>query len=211
VKPLHLIGAGGHARVVFDVVRSISPERIVEWHDDEWQRISLREPVDAVSSLDALWSASLPVECFVAVGNADSRLTLLERLVRHGHSAATLVHRNATVSPNATCAHGCVVMAGAVVQTSAVLEVGVIVNTAASVDHDCRIGEGVHIAPGAHLAGDVCVGARTWIGVGAVVREGTRIGAGVTVGAGAVVVKDIPDGLTVVGNPARVAGTQRRD
>ena len=205
MKPLHLIGAGGHARVVFDVVQSMSPGRMIEWHDDEWQRIGLKPPIDAVSSLDALWNTSDPLECFVAVGNADSRLRLLDRLARQGHSVAMLVHRSATVSPNAACALGCVVMAGAVVQTSAVLAAGVIVNTGSSVDHDCYLHEGVHIAPGAHLAGDVRVGARTWIGVGAVVREGTRIGAGVTVGAGAVVVKDIPDGLTVVGNPARVA------
>jgi acetyltransferase-like isoleucine patch superfamily enzyme len=42
------------------------------------------------------------------------------------------------------------------------------------------------------------------IGSGATILGGVRIGAGATVGAGAVVVKDVPAGATVVGNPARV-------
>jgi acetyltransferase-like isoleucine patch superfamily enzyme len=47
------------------------------------------------------------------------------------------------------------------------------------------------------------VGDRAWIGAAAVVIPNIRIGAGATVGAGAVVVTDVPDGVTVVGNPAR--------
>jgi len=42
------------------------------------------------------------------------------------------------------------------------------------------------------------------IGGGAVILPGIRIGAGATVGAGAVVTKDVPTGVTVVGNPASI-------
>jgi len=42
------------------------------------------------------------------------------------------------------------------------------------------------------------------IGAGAVLLPGLRIGIGATVGAGAVVTRDVPDGATVVGNPARI-------
>ena len=62
----------------------------------------------------------------------------------------------------------------------------------------------MHICPGARLAGEVQVGARTWIGIGACVIQQVRIGSDVTVGAGAAVVRDLPDGVTAVGVPARV-------
>lgn len=39
---------------------------------------------------------------------------------------------------------------------------------------------------------------------GATVFGGIRVGNHVTIGAGAVVMKDVPDGCTVVGNPARI-------
>lgn len=42
------------------------------------------------------------------------------------------------------------------------------------------------------------------IGAGAIILPGIAIGQGATIGAGAVVTKDIPPGVTVVGNPARI-------
>lgn len=50
----------------------------------------------------------------------------------------------------------------------------------------------IHVQPGAS------------IGAGAVILPGVTIGSGAMVGAGAVVTKDVPDGATVIGNPARV-------
>ena len=41
------------------------------------------------------------------------------------------------------------------------------------------------------------------IGANATIVCGITIGKGATVGAGAVVTKDVPPGVTVVGNPAR--------
>lgn len=49
------------------------------------------------------------------------------------------------------------------------------------------------------------------IGSGATILGGVRIGAGATVGAGAVVVKDVPVGATVVGNPARALPAKQSD
>ncbi|HPN57619.1 MAG TPA: DapH/DapD/GlmU-related protein, partial [Chitinophagaceae bacterium] len=71
------------------------------------------------------------------------------------------------------------------------------------IDHECIIGDFTHIAPGAVLCGNVKVGRNTFIGANSVIRQGIIIGDNVTIGAGTVVVKDVPDGATVVGNPAK--------
>ena len=79
-----------------------------------------------------------------------------------------------------------------------------ILNTVCSIDQDVQLDDGDHIYPGAYLAGEAQVGSRSWIGIGTSVIQQVRFGADVTVGAGAAVVRDLPDGVTAVGIPARV-------
>jgi sugar O-acyltransferase (sialic acid O-acetyltransferase NeuD family) len=71
------------------------------------------------------------------------------------------------------------------------------------VEHDCVIGDFVTFAPGAKVNGNVTIGDHAHIGSGAVIRQGLTIGVGAFVGMGAVVTRDVPPGVTVVGNPAK--------
>ena len=72
------------------------------------------------------------------------------------------------------------------------------------VEHDCVVGDFVTLAPSAKVHGNVTIGDHAYIGSGAVLRQGLTIGAGAVIGMGAVVTKDVPPGVTVVGNPARI-------
>lgn len=71
------------------------------------------------------------------------------------------------------------------------------------VEHDCVIGNFVTLAPGAKVNGNVIIGDHAYLGSGAVLRQGITIGEGAIVGMGAVVTRDVPQGVTVVGNPAK--------
>lgn len=71
------------------------------------------------------------------------------------------------------------------------------------VEHDCVIGDFVTFAPGTKVNGNVTIGDHAYIGSNAVIRQGLTIGAGATIGMGAVVTKDVPPGVTVIGNPAK--------
>lgn len=76
------------------------------------------------------------------------------------------------------------------------------------VAHDCVIGDYVTFAPGVRCNGRIHIGDHVYIGTNAVLREGSSdeplvIGTGAVVGMGAIVTKNVPDGVTVIGNPAK--------
>jgi len=141
----------------------------------------------------------------IAIGNPHGRirLRLHQRLAAEGLKPVSIAHPTAFIDPGAVIGEGAQIMAGAIVLAEARLGRQVIVNTKASVDHEDTLADGAEIAPGATLCGCVEVGVNGWIGAGAVVLPRLRIGADAVVGAGAVVTKDVPAGVTVVGNPAR--------
>ena len=190
---LILVGGGGHALVVSEAARSTGC-LIRGFLDDD--------RTATVAELPWLGETATSIPGTVrhcAIGDLKARRSILARMA----CEATVVHRDATVSPTASIGADVLIGARAVVQGRATIASHAIINTGAIVEHDCTVGENAHIAPGAVLGGDVHIGADTLIGLGARVRPPVPIGAGVTVGVGAVVVEDVPDGMTVVGVPAR--------
>ena len=205
IRRLLIWGAGGHAKVVADVARANGLE-IAGFLDETEARHSHAFYGSHIVG-GSRWLTSpegdRACEVFVAIGDNMTRERCLEVAMREGYSIPTLVHPSSSVSPSAQLASGTIVMAGAIVQAATVIGLGGIINTGASVDHDCVLGRVVHIAPGARLAGQVEVGDRSCIGIGAVVIPRIRIGHDCIVGAGAAVIRDVLDGETVVGVPAR--------
>jgi sugar O-acyltransferase (sialic acid O-acetyltransferase NeuD family) len=115
----------------------------------------------------------------------------------------TVIASSAAVSAHAQTGSGCIIQRGVMVSADAVVGHAVKVNIGAQIHHDCRVGSYSTIAPGACLLGTVTVGEQVFIGANATVLPHRRIGSHATVGAGAVVAEDVPDGMTVVGVPAR--------
>lgn len=208
MKPLCILGAGGHGAVVADAALLSGSWNSVEFFDDRWpdeqsahgSRIVgtstvLRERISAgpANSYDVI----------VAVGDNIRRLELCLQLQAAGARLATVVHPSAVISPTAHIGAGTVVLAGTVVNPYSRTGVACIVNTRASIDHHCSLGDGVHICPGVALAGNVTVDDCAWIGIGACVIQGVVVGRAAVVGAGAAVIANVREGTTVVGCPAR--------
>ena len=196
MSTLLILGAGGHAKVVAETALASGAASRVTFLDDS-TNAPLAQALEPATREQFAAAA-------VAIGHAATRLHWLEQLSAAGYALPVLIHPTAWVSPSASLGPGSVVFAQAAVQAQAAIGHGAILNTGSSADHNVHLADGVHVCPGARLAGEVQVGARSWIGIGAAVIQQVRIGTDVTVGAGAAVVRDLPDGVTAVGVPARI-------
>lgn len=198
-----VLGAGGHARVCLDLLLQDPSLDVVGCLGDAGSGALQRPVLGDDEALPRLRSEGVS-HVFVAIGENALRARLSARVTDLGFTHVCAVSPDAIVAPTARLGTGVAVMAGAVVNPYAVVGDGAVLNTGATVDHDCRVGAFSHLAPGVHLAGDCTVGEGALVGVGAVARPGTTIGAWSVVGAGAVLVADVAERTTVVGNPARV-------
>lgn len=200
-KPVIVLGAGGHASVLVDMLRSqgVVPLALVApavgasravladiplWHDEA--QILTHRP-DEVELINGI--GSLP-------GNP-LRATLFARYRALGYSFASVVSAQAMISDYAMLEEGAQVMAGAIIQAGTQIGANSIINTGAIVDHDCWIGGNNHIAPGAVLSGGVSTGDAVHIGTGAMLIQNIKIGSHTVVGAGATVIKDLAPNKTL--------------
>lgn len=205
--PLAILGAGGHAKVVIDIVERMGGYRIAGVFDDDpakWGTQVLGYEVLGGSDEFLLhWRSRCP-KVVIGIGSNRVRQKLYRRLSEGAFLVTTAIHPTAAVARDVEMGEGTVVMAQVAVNPGCRIAPCAVLNTSASVDHDCVLGECVFIAPGARLCGNVRVGDLSFIGTGASIIPGRTIGRNVTVGAGTVVITDIPDDVTVVGMRARV-------
>ena len=70
--------------------------------------------------------------------------------------------------------------------------------------HNCRVRRGALLTACVELSGGVEVGEFAWIGPNSSIIQKVVLGANAFVGIGSNVTKSVPNGVTVVGNPARI-------
>lgn len=196
---MYLFGASGHAKVIIDSLKA-SGKQISGLFDDNPDVKELLE-YSVYGSFDQ--NRLGDEELIISVGLNHIRKKIVEKLLENTRYGKA-IHPSAIISEYASLGEGTVVMQGAIIQSSVSIGRHCIINTAASADHDCIIDDFVHISPNATLCGSVSVGEGSQVGAGAVVIPGIKIGKWSLVAAGAVVMKDVPDNVLVLGNPARV-------
>ncbi len=188
---MKLYGAGGHAKVIIDILNA-SSKKITKIFDDN----------EIITNLHGI-CVSLPDffdddEFIISIGNNHIR-KLVSKKMQHAKFGIA-IHPSAIISPYAEIGEGSVIMQGAIIQSAAKIGRHCIINTGASVGHDCTIGDFVHISPKVALCGNVTVGEGTHIGVGSSIVPGINIGSWSLVYAGSVVTRNLPDRCVAGGN-----------
>ena len=199
-KNVVIIGAGGHAKVIADIVL-LSGDNLIGFLDDSREKQGLiifkdYKVIGKISDADKYQDSYF----IIAIGDNARRAEISEDLKVKYYTA---IHPKAIIADTVKIGEGTAVMAGAVINPSTKIGNHCIINTSCSIDHDNTIRDFVHISPGAHLAGTVYIEEYTWICAGATVSNNINISSDIIVGAGATVLKNLSVAGTYVGTPAR--------
>jgi acetyltransferase EpsM len=202
-----VIGGGGHAKVVMDVIRTLNEYQLAGFLDDaDSSEITSCPHLGNTQQLGIIYADSMVLVC--AIGDNKTRKRVVEDMLiqckQHGALRwESFIHPSAFISPSAIIGHGTVIMPLAVVNADSRIGNHCIINTGAIVEHDCRVGDFCHVSPNATLCGKVEIGNGVHVGAGATIIQGLSVGTGSIVGAGAVVICNIPGHVTVKGIPAK--------
>lgn len=201
MKPIVLIGGGGHARSIVEMLEgSVEIKGYADSAEGTADLMYLGTDQDVLRKY-----SPDDVDIHLGVGfDPDCGLSLRRKLSERfaSYRQATLAAPSAWVSGNSCLAEGVTVMARAAVNRSRIGR-STVINTGAIIEHDCTVGENSFIGPGAIVCGGVTVGNDVFVGAGVIIRQGINICNGARIGMGSVVVKDITEPGLYVGNPAR--------
>jgi sugar O-acyltransferase (sialic acid O-acetyltransferase NeuD family) len=207
-----VVGAGGAAREIVSALDSINKiEQRFEFLGYVVSDLSRLQPRDSREQVlgDFSWlqaNRNSFDALAIGVGFPASRLRLAAEL-RHFLPEVewpAIIHPTAIIDlDSARIAEGCFIGAGVTATVNITLEAFVLCNFGCTLGHEARIGAGSVVNPGANISGGVVISTGVLVGTGSQILQYLHIGAGATVGAGAVVTRDVAEGVTVLGVPAR--------
>ncbi len=212
-KKIILIGGGGHCKVVISILKKLDNFEIVGIVDN-YKSESFVSGIKIMGTDDDLrdiYKSGIH-NALITVGSIKDnikRYRLFNMAREIGYKFPIIISLEAIVDKNVRIDGGTVVMPGCIVNIDSSIGKNCIINTGSIMEHDCKIGDHCHIAPCAHISGVVNIGELSFIGIGVTIIQGIKIGKNVTIGAGSVVIKDIPDNVLTVGNPAKIIKSKK--
>ncbi len=155
------------------------------------------------NQLEAHFRSQSP-DFVLGVGGSRVRQLLAEKAGSLGGLCRSVVSNQALIGPfGITIGQGVCILSHATITADVTIGDGTLINKSVIVSHEARVGRYCELSPGAKILGRTTVGDRTEIGTNAIILPDVVVGCDCKIGAGAVVTKNVPDGVTVIGIPAR--------
>jgi sugar O-acyltransferase (sialic acid O-acetyltransferase NeuD family) len=208
MTPLIVIGGGGHAREIIDVIEAMNrTQKAFEFlgfaADEYYNEVEMSARGAKYLGGVEETLEGLDAQYVIGIGNGEARRSIDGIASANRREAAILVHPDSSMGFGVELGPGAVVTAGARLTTEVKLGRHVHVNVNCTVSHDVRLDDYVTLSPGVNVSGWVHVHELVTMGTGSSTIDRVEIGARTIVGAGATVTRSLPADVTAVGTPAR--------
>lgn len=208
MKDIVIIGAGDFGKEIAWLIEDINTKeeqyKILGYVDDNkelvGQKLNGYEVIGDADYLNKL-SKIRKIYSVISIQSFKVKKLLVDKL--KSIKWETLIHPSAIITRTVEIGEGTVITAGNIVSNNVFIGNHCSINLSCTVGHDNRIEDYVSVMPGCNLSGFVTLKEGSYLGTGTKIIQSKTVGNNSIIGAGAVVIKDIPDNCTAVGNPAK--------
>lgn len=204
-KDLYIIGAGNVGGFIAYQASSMGDYLLKGFLDDDPQKLGvIYYDLPVIANVDSLLKLEQPAAVALAIANPKFKKLIVEKLSQNKNiSFPNFIHPQVWQGAKVKIGAGCIIYPGVTINYESEIENFVTINMNTTVGHNCKLMNYSTLSPGVACGGFTELGEGSFLGIGACTLQSTTIGSDVTVGAGAVVIRDVENGATMVGNPAR--------
>lgn len=208
--PILIVGTGPEARAALDIAASLDVMAYGFIAPAEKTDLTEINDVPVVGPINGQDAATLLEEEHMKILVAEREIPMRKNIVDYLRTKkpeqVTLIHPSAIVSPYAKTGKGCIIHPYVVIQANAMVGSFNLIETGVSIEPDAEIGDFCTLQAGARIGRGAVIQPEVFIGAGAIIGPEVRIGMGAIIGAGSVVLRNVPEGKTMFGNPAKAVG-----
>lgn len=207
MRKLLIVGAGGFGRALYQLTIDLQ-DRFKEWDyigflDDNINALDNYNLSDKFTGTIADYTPSQDEYIICAIGEPITRTRICHSLLEKGASFFNMLHPQAFISRGCTIGNGVIILPGAYIFPNSKVKDFAVINTLTAIGHDSTVGEGCVLSAQCDVMGFVCLEDEVFLGSGARILPGIHVHKRARVGAGSVVIRDVKEGISVFGNPAK--------
>lgn len=199
-----IVGAGTYGQVYAEYLKD--DYSVLGFYDDNPEIIGNEiNGFKVLGKVEQAFDLERKTAVFVPIGNNVVRVDLLKKFQNKGFAIPSFVHPQAIVHSSVILGKAVYILPGTNIMPLTNIGDYCMISVNSIVSHHTTLGEGVFLSFGVNIGASLLLDDLTYVGIGATVMTGVNtVGKGSLIGAGAVIIKDVPDGATVVGNPGRI-------
>jgi len=214
MNKIAIVGAGGFGIEVACLIEDINKKNyqweIVGFFDD----VKIGETINdykVLGGINDLKKVDEKMSLAIAIGWPKPRKKIVENILNPKLNFPALIHPSVMMSRFAEIGDGSIICAGSIITVNIKIGKFVIINVDCTIGHEAVIKDYCSLMPSVNVSGEAEVGTGSFLGTNSLVINRKKIGDNSIIGAGAVVIDDVPNNCTAVGNPAKVVKINKKN